>query len=223
MDHHDNKYTINFKHFPQDANARCHSLEQIILFLDVKSLANFILTSAIAQYDGNSISMFSVVRLNKFKTDMMYELNRKYLDPYPNCTPYIVACELGHFDDFKKFVTIGNIDINSTGKNRTGWNGGYTSLLIATQYEHIDIVKYLLTFDHININASNDSGMSALHTAAYHNTNHEIIQMFIMHPNLNINSQNSQGWTSVCIFMYNIVYIFYKTNFLLYKLNCKSL
>ena len=29
MDHHDNKYTINFKHFPQDANARCHSLEQI--------------------------------------------------------------------------------------------------------------------------------------------------------------------------------------------------
>ena len=95
------------------------------------------------------------------------------------------------------------IDINSTGKNRTGWNGGYTSLLIATQYEHIDIVKYLLTFDHININASNDSGMSALHTAAYHNTNHEITQMFIMHPNLNINSQNSQGWTSVCIiFMY---------------------
>ena len=79
MDHHDNKYTINFKHFPQDANARCHSLEQIILFLDVKSLANFILTSAIAQYDGNSISMFSGVRLNKFKTDMMYELNRKYL------------------------------------------------------------------------------------------------------------------------------------------------
>ena len=91
--------------------------------------------------------MFSVVRLNKFKTDMMYELNRKYLDPYPNCTPYIVACELGHFDDFIIFVTIENIDINSTGKNRTGWNGGYTSLLIATQYEHIDIVKYS-TFRH---------------------------------------------------------------------------
>ena len=74
--------------------------------------------------------------------------------------------------------------------------------LKSKQFQKLLNNKYLLNFDHININASNDSGMSALHTAAYHNANHEITQMFIMHPNLNINSQNSQGWTSVCIFMY---------------------
>ena len=100
-----------------------------------------------------------------------------------------------YLKDVKKFVTIGNIDINVSGKTRRGWNGGYTALLIATQYGHVEIVEYLLSLDYLDINKSNDSGMSALHTAAYHNNNEVIMGMLVMQPGVNINQQNQLGWT----------------------------
>ena len=185
-----------FNTLPQDYDSRCSTLEKIIVFLDVKSISNFLASSAVRQYDGNGVLRFCNQIMHEHKDKAIKNLNRKYYRDYPQCTPHIVACEKGNIDDLRRFVLLG-VDVNGCGKNRTGWAGGYNPLLTATRYERLEIVEYLLTFCDIDVNATTNNGMSALHTAAYHSSDSRITSVLLKHPKILVNLQNDRGWTAL--------------------------
>ena len=67
----------------------------ILRCLDLHSLINLLYTSFLKSFK-------DVKKINKYLTFRL--LNEKYLIKYPKGTPFIVACEKGNYDDFKKFI-----------------------------------------------------------------------------------------------------------------------
>ena len=67
----------------------------ILRCLDLHSLINLLYTSFLKYFK-------DVKKINKYLTFRL--LNEKYLIEYPRGTPFIVACEKGNYDDFKKFI-----------------------------------------------------------------------------------------------------------------------
>ncbi|EAY23404.1 ankyrin repeat protein, putative [Trichomonas vaginalis G3] len=67
-----------------------------------------------------------------------------------------------------------------------------TPLHIACYNNSIDVVKFLLTFNEIDINAQDICGDTPLHKACNYN-NEEIVKILIRLRGININIKNNQG------------------------------
>eukprot|EP00057_Strongylocentrotus_purpuratus_P015053 XP_011669527.1 PREDICTED: serine/threonine-protein phosphatase 6 regulatory ankyrin repeat subunit B-like [Strongylocentrotus purpuratus] len=69
---------------------------------------------------------------------------------------------------------------------------GKSPLHIATQYDHVDIVHFLVSNGY-DVNKRNECGKSPLHAACY-NGNMDIVKVLIHH-NANVNEQDHDGWS----------------------------
>jgi ankyrin repeat protein len=78
--------------------------------------------------------------------------------------------------------------INSNEKNIDGW----TALMAACQYGHIEIVKLLLTAKVISTNAKNIVGFTALMSACDHG-HIEIVKLLLAVKGININVKDNYG------------------------------
>lgn len=83
------------------------------------------------------------------------------------------------------------VDINAQYEN------GSTALIIAADFGHDNIVKYLLQLPRININAKNKDGWTALMKAA--DSDHENIIRLLLTAGIDINAQNKEGNTAIII------------------------
>ena len=79
------------------------------------------------------------------------ELKYKYINEFPDGTPFVVACENGRLADVESFVNNHDMKetgmtrkamINRVGKSCHGLN--YTGLMLAAENEHFHVVQYLL-------------------------------------------------------------------------------
>ena len=135
-------------------------LENILQYLDVKSLFNVIRSSLINQIC-NSEDCKRII--NKHPGKKLYLLIEKYKADFPlGMTPIVCACECGRMDDVELFVNLhpfhkyitnrvvnGYRDdmtlkeyVNQEGEDRGGKK--YTPLMAAAQYEHFQVVEYLI-------------------------------------------------------------------------------
>ena len=136
----------------------------------------------------------------------------RYNNQYPNGTPFIVACETANQEDVKFFVEYylndhnGNesLDafINQLGKDSDADDGEemITGLIMASEYEHLDIVRYLLSHG-ASINRTDDYGNTAIHYAAQFNQKDtSLIKLLLNHPSVTdsiLNKQNNGGYTAL--------------------------
>jgi ankyrin repeat protein len=83
-----------------------------------------------------------------------------------------------------------NFDINAVGEN------GYTPLMAACMWDHLDIVQELLQNPEININAQNEDGMTALMVAAEVGRM-SIVRELLSHPEIDPEiKENKWGYTA---------------------------
>ena len=127
-------------------------------------------------------------------------LNNRYEIEFPEGMPLICACEKGHFEDVKLFITcmkgINNMTlrehVNRFGKDSDGDDG--TPLMVAAWGEHVQIVQYLIEQGEADPNIVDSNGENALHLAACNNrTSTELIELLLTHMSLNsINMKDSE-------------------------------
>lgn len=138
----------------------------------------------------------------KIHKEILYSLYKK---EFPVSTPVIVACEKGRLEHLKIFVA-GYNDVNESGMtlkeyvNQEGKaSGGYecTPLMIAANYEHFQIVKYLIEQCEAEPSiARSSTGANALHYAAYNKKDTKVIELLLTNMSLNsINKKDENGDT----------------------------
>ena len=130
-------------------------------------------------------------------------LNNRYEIEFPEGMPLICACEKGHFEDVKLFITcmkgINNMTlrehVNQFGKDSEG--DDMTPLMAAAWGEHVQIVQYLIEQGEADPNIVDSSDANALHCATSNNrTTTELIQLLLTHMSLeSINKKTSGGST----------------------------
>lgn len=92
--------------------------------------------------------------------------------------------------------------INQLGKDSDADDGEemITGLIMASEYEHIDIVKYLLN-NGASINRTDDYGNTAIHYAAQFNQKDTgLMKLLLDHPSVTdsiLNKQNNGGYTAL--------------------------
>ena len=100
---------------------------------------------------------------------------------------FISACEHGDFKEVKDYIESGKVtDINKKGFRSNGWEG-YTGLMMAARFQHLEVVKYLLSKISIDVSITDDTGCwNALHCACYNNKKSlEILNLLLDHKTCN--------------------------------------
>ena len=151
----------------------------------------------------------------------LYLLIERYKREFPRGTtfggvptPIVCACEGGRMDDVELFVNlhpfhkyITNRDVNGyrddmtlkdmvsqVGRDRRGME--YTPLMIAAEYEHLQIVKYLIEQGEGDPNIADSDESNALHCAAgWNRTDTGVIQLLLNGMSLDSINQKSGGET----------------------------
>lgn len=100
----------------------------------------------------------------------------------PNRDQFVIACEKGEIATVKYLIEYGKVtDVNTTGKRSNGWDG-YTGLMMAARNEHLEIVRYLLSFPSIDVSICGGVGWNALHHACYGNKKSlDLIKLLLAH------------------------------------------
>jgi len=108
------------------------------------------------------------------------------------CTPLMWAITKNYLDIMIELLSY-NADFNSVRKN------GISSLMIASELGHLEIVKYLLTLQYLKVNLKTfDTGMTALHYACQ--SGHlEIVDELIGNYDTDISDTESEGFTPLII------------------------
>ena len=128
-------------------------------------------------------------------------LDAKYKQ-FPNGTPFVIACQLGHFDEVKSFIEIARDAndmtlkeyVNHFGKDTAGT--ACTALMIAAQGEHFQIVKYLIEQGGADVNITNHNGWNALHCAARNCKSITVVKLLLENMSLDtINKKSAKGFT----------------------------
>lgn len=129
-------------------------------------------------------------------------LIEKYKKEFPNGTPLVVACEKGNLDDVKTFVNAG-MDVNQVGTDSHGHE--YTPLMKAAQYEHFQIVNYLIEQGEADPNFEMGRGWNALYSAArYNKKDTKVIELLLNHMSLDsMNKKTRAGSTPLDWAYYN--------------------
>ena len=136
------------------------------------------------------------------------ELKYKYINEFPDGTPFVVACENGRLADVESFVN--NHDMKETGMtlkamvNRVGKSChglNYTGLMLAAENEHFHVVQYLLKQCAADPNITDDYGSTSLHFAAHWNEkNIDCIELLLDHMSgSSINQKSGRGETALDI------------------------
>jgi ankyrin repeat protein len=109
-------------------------------------------------------------------------------------TVLIAATRKRHLDAVKALLAAEGIDINAKS------SGGYTALMVACLYNHIEIAKELLAAhkltSNFDINDKSINGSTALMYSC-ENSNVELTQLFLSVPGINIHLQNEYGNTAL--------------------------
>ncbi len=151
-----------------------------------------------------SILLDGITRNTNTLTDL-------YKNAFPNGTPIVCACEKGRFEDVKLLIT-GYNDVNgSNGNNNnnmtlkeyvnqegksSGGGDGWAPLTIAAQYEHFQIVKYLIEQGEADPNIADRYGVNALHLAAGNNKKDtKLIELLLTNMSLTNINKNGAGDT----------------------------
>lgn len=107
-----------------------------------------------------------------------------------NLNEWIGAAENGQVETIRKLI--GKININAADTH------GYTALILATRFEHGDLVKFLLESPNIDVNAQTTAGDTAL-MFAVNNGNETIVKLLLKVPAINVNLRSNNGGTALLI------------------------
>ncbi len=194
--------------------------KNILKFLKVKSILKMSESCLVKNLGHASFNECVSEAISKPK--QLYELYRRYGNDFEGYTALVCACEGGRMNDVLLFVNLhcfhkyiemngvkeGNMTlkemVSQVGRNSLG-GGEYTPLMKAAQFEHFQIVKYLIEQCEADPNIANSNGQNALHYAAYNSrTNTELIELLLTHMTLNnINKKYRAGSTPLDLAYYN--------------------
>ena len=147
------------------------------------------------------VAAYLVTKGGALKDKNKGSLDAKY-DQFTYGTPFVIACQLGHFDDVKSFIEIAHDAndmtlkeyVNHFGKDTAGSIG--TPLMIAAQGEHFQIVKYLIEQGGADVNITNHNGWNALHYAARNCKSINVVELLLKKMSLDsINKKVPKGFT----------------------------
>ena len=180
-------------------------IELMLKYLDVKSFHALVQTSLIKQVSqistGSAYLKTTCIEIYEtYRDRIISKLNEKYIAEFPKGTPFICACETGRLEDVKMYLGTGAVDdVNMTGKRSNGFNHR-TGLMLAVEKEHINVVKYLLSFPSIKISEVDNNDWNCLHfAAAYNRKTSETIKLLLNHEQCNttkvINVKHRHGLT----------------------------
>lgn len=195
----------------------CHNILQ---FLDIYSLLQFIETSYIKQFcqEYDDITLETrYLSLLIYPYKHMYELNQQYRNFYPPKTwgsytkvpiPFIIACEFGLLEDVRFFIE--NHHINTTEYNpsdvsihdmidqlgycsdtRQQRSIKWTGLTKAAGKGHVHIVKYLID-QGANVNKGNAYSFTSLMYATQAG-NLEIVKLLLQNVDINVSLIDKDG------------------------------
>ena len=103
------------------------------------------------------------------------------------------VCTAGHINIFEMLIKAG---ANPT--QRTVY--GYSPLITASQWGHLELVKLLICIEGVNINECDNKGNTACHWATYHN--HIIVVHYLLNQGVNPEIQCHNGLTPIDIAKY---------------------
>ena len=155
--------------------------KHILIFLKVKSILKMSESCLVKNLGHASFNECVSEAISKPK--QLYELYQRYENEFEGKSALICACEEGRMNDvllfvnlhrFHKYIEMNGVkEGNMTLKemvNQVGRDSGgseYTPLMKAGQFEHFQVVKYLIEQGEADPNIANSEGYNALHCAAY--------------------------------------------------------
>ena len=152
-------------------------------------------------FHGNvDVAAYLVTKGGALKDKNKGLLDSKYAQ-FTHGTPFVIACQLGKFDDVKSFIENAsdgnnmtlNEYVNQFGKDTAGT--ACTALMIAAQGEQFQIVKYLIE-QGADANITNHNGWNALHYAARRCKNIAVVKLLLENMSLDtINKKSAKGFT----------------------------
>jgi ankyrin repeat protein len=108
-------------------------------------------------------------------------------------TPLHLACREGHLEVVKYLSSIEECQFGIEDKNTYG----LTALLAACIHHRIEVVKYLIHQWHVNINAIDNRGFTALHYASQNSGDLELVQYLTNKCHLDVEIQDYYGETAL--------------------------
>lgn len=190
----------------------------IFTYLDLKTINNLNISGLVKNMKTADDSYHKYINDFIAKPKILFELYRRYkrvFTKFTSRTPIVCACQCGRMDDvelfmnlypFHKYITNRDVNgyrddmtlkeyVNQEGRDRGGKK--YTPLMAAAQYEHFQVVQYLIEQCEADPNIADSDGFNALHVAAgWNRTDTELIELLLTHMTLDrINKKNIVGST----------------------------
>jgi ankyrin repeat protein len=101
-----------------------------------------------------------------------------------------MASREGH-KDIVAFLIEKGVDVNQKNQLQETGNGGKNALLEASEYGHIEIVRMLLQYENINVNALDQFGNTPLMLASMKDRR-EVVRVLLQHENINVNQKDAK-------------------------------